>query len=255
VIFWVALRKEILEQWRSYRLLIVGVVLLFFGLSSPLLAKYTPELLRLAIPAGQAGQLLALIPAPTISDAVDQYVKNLVQFGILLALLMTMGTVAQEKDKGTAALMLVKPMPRGIFLLAKFVAVGLTFALSILLAGIACYYYTLLLFGALDVTAWLALNAFLLLTVLVYVALTLLCSTLTSSQVVAAGLAFGLLIVVNGVGAIPKVGDYLPGRLTAWGSALAKGVGGASWPALWVSLGLIAVALLVAWLIFERQEL
>jgi ABC-2 type transport system permease protein len=255
VIFWVALRKEFLEQWRSYRLLIVAVVLVFFGLSSPLLARYTPELLKLAIPPDQAGQLLALFPTPTVADAVGQYVKNLSQFGILLALLMTMGTVAQEKDKGTAALMLVKPMPRGIFLLAKFVALGLIFAVSILLAAIACYYYTLLLFGPLNLTAWLALNALLLLMVLVYVALTLLCSTLTSSQVVAAGLAFGLLIVVSGIGALPKVGDYLPGRLTAWGTALVLGAGGTWWPALWVSLGLIVVALLGAWLIFERQEL
>jgi len=255
MVFWVALRKEMLEQWRSYRLLITCVVLVFFGLTSPLLARYTPELLKLAIPADQAGQLLALFPTPTIADAVGQYVKNLSQFGILLALLMTMGTVAQEKDKGTAALMLVKPLPRGIFLLAKFVALGLIFGLSILLAGLASYYYTLLLFGAVDITAWLALNGLLLLMVLVYVALTLLCSTLTSSQVVAAGLAFGLLILVNGIGAIPKVGDYLPGKLTAWGAALVLGAEGAWWPAVWVSLGLIAVALVAAWLVFERQEL
>ncbi|NOZ73089.1 MAG: hypothetical protein GXP38_14485 [Chloroflexi bacterium] len=45
--FLTALRKEWLELWRTYRLLVVGVVLLLFGLLSPLLAKYTPEIIKL----------------------------------------------------------------------------------------------------------------------------------------------------------------------------------------------------------------
>ena len=95
-IFWVALRKELIEQWRSYRLVVVGAVLLVFGLASPLLAKYGPEVIRLALPEGE--EILKLIPSPTAADAVAQYLKNISQFGILLAVLMTMGSVAQEKD-------------------------------------------------------------------------------------------------------------------------------------------------------------
>ncbi len=252
-IFWVAVRKELIEQWRSYRLLVVGVVLLVFGLASPLLAKYGPQILRLALPQGE--EILKLMPPPTTADAVGQYLKNSSQFGILLALLMAMGAVAQEKDKGTAALMLVKPMPRGVFLLAKFVALGLTFLAGIILAGAACYYYTLLLFETLSLPAWLALNGLLLLFILVYVALTLLCSTLTQSQVVSGGLALGLLVILTALGAVPRVGDYLPGRLTTWAGELATGSGSSAWPALAVSLGLIVAALIAAWLIFERQEL
>jgi ABC-2 type transport system permease protein len=254
MILWVALCKELLEQWRSYRLLIVGVVLLLFGLLSPLAARYTPEIIRLALPQGS--EIVKLMPAPTAADAVDQYLKNNSQFAVLLALLMAMGAVAQEKDKGTAALMLVKPLPRSTFLAAKFLALGFTFTLSIAVAALACYYYTLILFEALDVAAWLALNGLLLLSVLVYVALTLLCSTLTSSQVVSGGLAFGLWIVLSVAGALPGVGKYLPGQLVAWAGDLVKGATSSpAWPALGVSLGLILVALAGAWLIFERQEL
>lgn len=252
-VFWVALRKELLEQWRSYRLVIVGAVLLVFGLASPLLAKYGPEMIRLALPEGEA--ILQLIPEPTTADAVSQYLKNISQFGILLAVLMTMGSVAQEKDKGTAALMLVKPLPRLVFLAAKMVALGLTFATGIVLAGIACYYYTMLVFEALSLSAWLALNGLLLLFILVYVALTLLCSTLSKSQVVSGALAFGFLVILSALGAVPRLGDYLPGRLTTWAVGLFSGASGSAWPALAVSVGLIVAALLAAWLIFERQEL
>ena len=251
-IFFVALRKEIMEQWRSYRLLIAVVVLVVFGLLSPLTARYTPELLKL-LPNGE--DIANLVPAPTAMDAVGQYLKNASQFGVILALLMTMGAVALEKDKGTAAVMLVKPMPRGTFLTAKFVALALTFGVGTALAGAACYYYILLLFEALDIPRWLALNGLVLLFVLVYVALTLFCSTVTKSQVAAGGLAFGLMLVLAIPGALPKIGEYLPGQLITWSAKLMAGSTEAYWPALWVSMGLIVGALVGAWLVFRHQEL
>ena len=254
MIFWIALRKELLEQWRSYRLLIVAVALLLFGgFMAPLSAKYTPELLKALVPSGD--EIVKLMPTPTAAVAVEEYVGNVSQFGALVALLVAMGAVAGEKDKGTAALMLVKPLPRGVFLAAKFVALGLTFTLSLLIAAVACYYYTMLLFEALDLSSWLALNGLLLLFVLVYVALTLFCSTLTRSQVVGGGLAFGLLMVLSALGALPTVGDYLPGQLVSWAGWLMNGGGDPAWPAVWTSLGLIVAALIGAWRVFERQEL
>jgi ABC-2 type transport system permease protein len=252
MIFLAALRKELLEQWRTYRLLAVGVVLVVFGLLSPLIAKYTPEIIKL-IPNGEA--LSHLLPTPTAMDAVTQYIKNIGQFGVILALLLTMGAVAQEKDKGTAAMMLVKPLPRATFLVAKFTALALTFTATIAIAGAACYYYTWLLFGALDAPRWLALNGLILVYVLVYVALTLFCSVVTKSQAAAGGLALGLLFILGLTGSIPGLGEYLPGQLLAWGGGLMAGQGEVFWPALWVSVGIIVVALIGARLIFERQEL
>ena len=250
--FLTALRKEWLEQWRTHRLLVLGVVLVVFGLLSPLIAKYTPEIIKL-IPNGEA--IAQLIPTPTVMDAVTQYIKNIGQFGVILALLLTMGTVAQEKDKGTAAMMLVKPLPRVTFLVAKFTALGLMFAVTITIASAACYYYTWLLFGALDVLRWLALNGLMLVFVLVYVALTLFCSVVTKSQTAAGGLAFCLLFILGLTGSIPVLGKYMPGQLLAWGGGLMAGKAEVFWPALWVSVGIIVVALLGAKLIFEKQEL
>jgi ABC-2 type transport system permease protein len=247
-----SLRKEVLEQWRTYRLLVAAVVLLVFGLTSPLLAKFTPELLKM-LPNGE--QIAGLIPPPTLMDAVGQYVKNMSQFGVILALLLAMGSVAQEKERGTAGMMLVKPLPRWVFLAAKFAALGLTFAVSIALAGAACYYYTYLLFGPLPAGAWLALNALLLAYSLVYAALTLFASAVMRSQTAAGGLAFGLMLLLAIPGAIPQVSEYLPARLVGWGVELVAGQPGSHWPALWVSLGLIAASLVAGWWVFDRQEL
>jgi len=251
--FFIVLRKELTEQWRTKRLLIVTAVLAAFGLASPLLAKFTPELLK-SIPSMPAG-FAEMIPAPSVADAVGQYVKNLSQFGILLALLMSMGAVAQEKERGTAAMMLTHPVSRLNFLLAKFTALGVVFAFSLVVAALGCWYYTLLLFEALPWGPYLALNGLMLVVFLVYIAVTLLCSTLVHTQGAAAGLAFAALVLVAGVGSLPLIGEYFPGRLFSWGGALVLGGGSPAWPAFWVSLGLIAAALLVAWLVFRRQEL
>jgi ABC-2 type transport system permease protein len=250
--FMASLRKEILEQWRTNRLLITVVVLGVFGMLSPLMAKFTPEILK-AVPGADA--FAGLVPTPTVMDAFTQYIKNIEQFGILIALLITMGAVAQEKDKGTAALMLVKPLSRGGFLLSKFLAIGLTLLVSLAIAGLGAYYYTLFLFNPTDLGAWAAMNGLILVQFMVIVAITLLFSTLVRSQAAAAGLAVGVLLLSSIVGIVPSISKYLPGELTNWGGNIMVGGPLTAWPALWISLGIIVACLVTAWLIFERQEL
>jgi ABC-2 type transport system permease protein len=250
--FITVLRKELQEQQRTYRFLIVAAVFAAFGLASPLFAKFTPEMLK-AIP-GVPAELLAAIPAPTVTDAITQYVKNMSQFGILLALLMTMGVVVQEKERGTAAFFLTRPVSRETFLLAKFAALTIVFLASLALAAIGCWYYTLVLFEPLVWGPFLALNGLMLVVFLVYIALALLASTVARSNGAAVGLAFVALILLLGIGALPSIGEYFPGRLFSWGASLMMGGNAAAWPAFGISLGIIAAALLTACLIFRRQE-
>jgi ABC-2 type transport system permease protein len=250
--FYASLRKEVLELVRTHRLLVMAVILIFFGLASPLIAKLMPEMMRL-IPGGE--DFVSLIPTPTISDAIAQYVKNLSLFGLLLAFLMTMGAVAQEKERGTAVLMLVKPLPRAIFLLTKFVALALAFLGCLALAGLGGYYYTMLLFATPDLSAWVVLNLLMWLYFLVYVALILLASTIAKSQAAAAGLGIGAIVILGALPSLPGLGKYLPGQLVTWGTTLFADPSARSWPALGISLGLIAACLVAAWIILDRQEI
>ncbi len=247
-----AMRKELFEQWRTYRLLILVIVMVAWAMLSPLGAKYMSSIVT-----GLAGDQFAnLVPAEaTIMDAVAQYVKNMPTWGILLALLLTMGSVAAEKEKGTAALMLVKPLPRASFLLAKFLALALAFLAAIVLSALTSYLYTLILFGPLEWEPWLALNGLLWLEMLLAGAVTLLLSTLLRSQAAAAGVCFAGILLVNVIGGLPSLSEWMPPSLTAWGASLFTAQPVAYWPAFFVSLGLILVCLLVAWIVFERQEL
>jgi len=248
------LKKELLEAWRSYRLLVVAAVLTSFGLLGPLSVKYMPDLLG-ALPNVPQG-LADLMPPPNASLAVAEYVENIALFGAILALLVPMGALAGEKASGTAALVLSKPVGRGAFLMAKFLAHSATFAAGVLLAGLGAYYYTGLLFEWLDATRFMALNALLLLDLIAYMSITLFGGALFRSQLAAAGTGFGFLVGLGVLGAVPSLGNYLPAALVRWGLGLAQGaVGQPAWPALATTVGLVLAALLLGWCALRRQEI
>jgi ABC-2 type transport system permease protein len=203
----VALRKELLQQWRTRRILVVVAVFVLFGLLSPLIAYFTPQLLS---SIEGAEQFADLIPTPTAADALGQYIKNITQFGFLIAVLVGMGAVAGEKEKRTTAMILSKPLPRWAFLLSKFTAQGLVYLLGFALAAAGAYYYTLILFENLLLGPFLLGNLLLLLWLLTFAAATLLGSTIAVSTGAAAALALGGAIVLLLAGSIPQLAAFAP---------------------------------------------
>jgi ABC-2 type transport system permease protein len=255
-IFIAATRKELLQQWRTKRLIVVGAVFAFIGLLSPLAAKFTPEIIR-AVPGAE--QFADLIPTPTIADVMTQYVKNLTQFGFIIAILLGMGAIAGEKEKGTAALILSKPMPRWAFVCSKFVAQTVVYVAGFLIAALCALYYAWFLFGPVNVGAFLFSNVLLLAWFMTFVAVTLVGSALTRSVGAAAGVGLGGAVLLMLAGNLPWFGPVMPNALVAWASQL--GLGASSAPvtanggALAMALTLVVVCVLGAMAAFERQEL
>jgi len=246
------LRKELTEQWRTWRLLVVGIIFAIFGIGSPILARYTPDLVK----ALASDQLAGAIPTPTMSDAIVQFLKNLGQTGILAAILLAMGSVAVEKERGTAAMLLTKPLSRGAFLAAKLAAIGGTLLVATVLAGIGAYAYTAVLFSAPPLAGYAAMCGLVFLTLLTYASLTFLGSTLTRSSIAAAGIGIAAMVVLAVLSALPTVGSWAPGNLNDPAMALALGseVHGLV-PPLLATAALIAASYGAAWLSFRHQEL
>ena len=114
------------------------------------LARYTAELVK----AVGGAPFEINFPTPTVKDAVDQFLKNVGQAGILTAILLTMGSVATEKERGTAALLLSQA---GV---ARRVPVREAGGhrrhpgVSMVLASAVGYLYTALLFEAPSLLGW-----------------------------------------------------------------------------------------------------
>jgi ABC-2 type transport system permease protein len=246
----VLLTKELREQWRTLRLPIVAIIFLVVGLISPVLAKYTPEIIEHA-----GGNIQITVPVPTMNDAIDQFIKNLGQVGPFAAILLAMGIVAREREHGTAAFVLSKPASRVAFLGAKFAALVATLSVGVLAAGIAAYVYTTILFDPPRVAGFIACCLLLLLGIAVFVALTLLASTAIGSTLPAAGVGLGAYIVMAIISAVPRLGQFTPLGLGDPARALALGNSAPHlWTSLFASLIWIAAALVLSWLSFRRQE-
>jgi ABC-2 type transport system permease protein len=252
--FSVFLRKELREAWRGNRLLVVGVIFLLLGAISPVTAKYTPELLKL-LGTGQAGVTITF-PTPTVNDAIAQYLKNVAGTGVLIAILLPMGMVAREKERGTAAFALVKPFSRVAFLAAKLVALLTMLAVGVTLAAIADYFYTALFFEPIAPGGFIACTLLILLSLLVYALLTFLGSVVASSQLPAVGIGIAAWAVISLISALPNAAKFTPAGLLEPASALALGTTPANLgTALAASLILAAITITLAWLSFRRQEL
>jgi ABC-2 type transport system permease protein len=247
------LAKEILEQRRTARLIIFLAVFFIVGSISPLLARYTPDLLR-SIP-NIPPEYANLIPTPTLKDSIDQYAKNTSQFGVFLVILFTMNLIAQEKERGTAAMLFNKPIRRSAVVLSKWLANLLTVTISLIVSALTCALYTFILFDMPPLGRYLIFNLFMLLFLVVYMSVALLASTLARTQGMAAAGAFGGLGILLVLSSLPRVGDYSPAGLLGWGSALMQGTGATYWAALVISLVLVAACLITACLAIERQEI
>ena len=251
----VLVRKELLESWRTLRLPIIAGLFLFVGLSSPLLAKFLPEI----ITAAGGDQFGAFpIPTPVMTDAIDQLWKNLAQFGAFAAIILAMGAVSGELDRGTAAFVLSKTATRGAFLAAKVVAIGAVLGLSTILAVVLGWIYTAILFEPPAPAGWVALAAMAWLGLCGWAAITFLASVVTGSTAAAAGIGFVALLVLSVVSAIPNVSRFGPGGLAEPAVALAAGApveaGGVLVP-VFSTVVLIGVSLALAAWSFRRREI
>jgi ABC-2 type transport system permease protein len=178
--FWPMLKKEFREQNRTYRLVISVIVFLSLGISAPIITWLTPDLLK-----NLGNGATIILPPQTATDALNTYLKNMVQLPALALILLAMGIIADERSRGTAVTILTKPVPRSIFVLAKFLAYEGTLIISLILAASGAYYYTSQLFSPLPVGSFVILNIALLAFLTLTLALTILCSALVRNSIAA----------------------------------------------------------------------
>lgn len=245
------LKKELREYWRTYRALALGVMFVVFGLLSPATARYLPDIFARIDMQGIVIQL----PPPTVADGNAQFVKNMSQIGTIVLILVAMGAVARERDKGTVAFTLSKPVTRGAFLLAKAVALVFITWTSLGLSALVHWTYTRLLLGPLPFGECMLMAALVGLYLTVILALTFLGSTLTKSLILAGAFGFAGYLGISLAGAIPRLGQHTPNALL--GKALAAGNGTLqmTWSGALTGAGIILACWVLSWAWFRKTEL
>jgi ABC-2 type transport system permease protein len=247
------LRKELLEQKRTYKLLVMLIVFTLFGMMSPLLAKFIPDILA---SVGAEGMTIT-VPEPTYMDAYAQFFKNATQMGIVVLLLVFAGSMSQELSRGTLVNVLAKGLPRTAVMLSKYTACLALWTVSLALCAAVHYGYTLYLFGSHPTThlllsllcLWL-FGAFLL-------AVIMLTGTMLKggySGLLATAAVLGILLLLS---MLPGSAHWNPVTLVSISTGLLDGsiqtadVMGA----FWISAGATVLGLAGAVLVFRKRQL
>lgn len=246
------LAKEANELARTWRLKVLGGVVLLFALTGPIMALFTPQLLE-SMQASQPGVIIQ-VPDPTWRDAYAQWVKNLTQIVSFIAIITAAGSVAGEVASGTAILVLTKPVSRAAFVVAKSVAVFALVAVVVVAGTAITQGVTWVVFDTAPAAelwgptaAWLALAALL-------ISLAVMLSTFTQT-LAAAGIGLGGFFAISLAALWGPAVRYSPaGLTTAPAEMLAGSDPSLAWPfatAVAASVALVAIGAAV----FSRREL
>ncbi|QGQ99667.1 ABC transporter permease [Paenibacillus psychroresistens] len=238
---WLVLfKKENLEMWRNHKWLWVPLVFILLGMMNPVLNFYMPQILEAN---GIAKEVLLTIPIPT---AADTMIKTLSQFntlGILVLVLSFMGTLASERQNGSAIMVLVKPVAHLSYVTTKWAGMFSLTILSFVLGYLAAWYYTGQLIGDVDFAqVWPSLLIYSL-WLLFVLSVTLLYSSMLKST---GGIAFLSLLTVAGFSLssqlLTRYMKWSPGHLSkAAGDLVTKG---SSQNQLWLPIGVTIILII-----------
>jgi len=131
-------QKELIENLRTYKLLIMLMVFLLFGMLSPLTAKLIPKLLGALMTEG----IQITMADPTALDSWMQFFKNVSQMGLIVLAILFSGMMANEFSRGTFINILTKGLPRSTVILSKFTMASVIWTISYFLCFGVCYAYT-----------------------------------------------------------------------------------------------------------------
>ncbi|WP_169089505.1 ABC transporter permease [Paenibacillus sp. PL91] len=244
--FVVMVQKELLELLRSYKLLWVPLVFILLGIMQPVSTYFMPVILEKAgsLPEGTVIE----IPTPLGSEVLAQTLQQFGTIGVLVLVLVCMGTVSGERSSGTASLILVKPVSVLSFIGSKWTAMLLLTWGALIVGYFAAWYYTGLLFEEVSFAKMVGSLLIFGLWLSFLVTITILFSALLRSPAAAAfsalGGAVGLTLLA---GLFPKQLGWSPGTLSGFASAsVTTGIANTSRFGLVIALTIIGIAAAIA---------
>lgn len=213
-------KKELLEQLRTYKWLILLSVYFLFGMTSPLLAKLMPEIF-----AGMKVEGMQIIfPEPTVIDAYAQFFKNMTQMGILVLLLVFGSTLTNELMRGTLVNILAKGLSRSTVIISKYMAAVVLWSVGYLLAVATNYGYTSYLFPGENVENLIFSLFCLWLFGCFILVLIILSSTITGGNFGGLILSAAAIVLMLMVNILPNAKKFNPITLASENTALVSGI-------------------------------
>ncbi len=246
-------RKELLETRKTWRLWVLPGVLVFLGLTTPILAAVTPAILKMT--AQRQPGVVIHFPTPTAIDSYAQFLGNLAQLALLVVIITGAAAVAGERRGGTAVLVLTKPLSRTSFVWSKIVANLVIVLVATALGAALCIAVTIALFDTSHIAAFVESVGVWLVLAAMFVCLMVWLSAALDKQAAAAGAGIGVYVAIFALTGFPALRDRSPAGLLAANDALLKGKDAPLAQPIIVTLVLAALFVVAAAWSFRRKEL
>ena len=252
IAFW---KKEWLEQLRSGKLIILGILFVLFGIMNPAVAKLTPWLLETMADSLAQGGMTITVGEVTAMDSWVQFFKN-IPMALIVFILMESSIFTKEYQTGTLLLSLTKGLARWKVLVAKALMLTLLWTLGYWLCFGITYGYNAyfwdnsiaqnLLFSA---VCWWIFGLWV-------ISLTVLFSVLAKENPVVLVGTGGVVFASTLLSLLPKLQKFLPTQLSD-GNSLIYGLAETDkyTPALLIAAGMTVICFAISIPIFNKKQL
>lgn len=151
-------KKEMLESWRNKKWIWFPLVILLLAIMDPVSNYYLPQIIEATggLPRGSSIEL----PDYTSPEVIMMSLSQFSSLGVLVIVLISMGTIAGERKNGVSELILVKPVVYRNYITAKWAALIVLVWVSLFIGLLASWYYIMILYGSLAFSSLLLVMLF-----------------------------------------------------------------------------------------------
>lgn len=233
-------KLEWLRLWRTKRWLALLASFVIFGFLGPIMARYLSEFAQ-----SVGGGIKIVIPPPIPADGFTNYIKNALQIGLIVAIIVAAGALAV--DAKTSLSIFYRTRVRSIYnlFMPRYIVVTFATVVSFILGALMAWYETAVLIGNVDATRAIIGMLYVSLYLAFAMAIVAVSATIARGTLGTIGLSLAIILVLPILGLLKPISKWLPSELAGSMDALLRNTA-SSTPSDYVLAVAVTICLIIA---------
>lgn len=209
--FLILIKKDMIELYRTKKLLIIGIIFVLFAILSPVTAYLTPNIIEMLSKSDP--NVIITVPDPTYIDSYIQFFNNFSQMCTLVVIIVFAPLIVEEKRKGTFHTLLNNKVSRSNFVISKIISQLKSFTFFYIVSILIFMLYTYILFEQTLAPYWLLSFTSLYIYFIFLIGIINLMSVITKTNIMSIVASLAVFFSIMILNFIPIIGKYLPNYL------------------------------------------